>query len=310
MERKILAAVDGSLFSFNALRYLGQLFTDLNEISVDLLYILPSPPLAIGSEWLSEDDRLLSLSPEMRGRYASANRFMEEAVLQLGRRGIAPQQVSCHIQLARAGVAADIIHAAKKGSYDALLLGRRGIGALEEMIGGSLSSSATKHCYEFPIWIVSGKVNARKFLLPVDSSFNSLKAADHLGFILQGNPYAEIFLLHLSTLLSGNTKPDWPELHTLWGKEWCDKHLCREDSVFHAPQQMLLDRGISPDRISHRHGGHCLTPHKPIFQQAVIEDCGTIVIGRRSSSNAKGLFDGVASRVLDIAKHVAIWLVG
>lgn len=87
MERKILAAVDGSVFSFNALRYLAQLFTDLEDIAVHLLYVVPCPPLPLGSEWIDEKDRLLSLSPEARGRYSRARRFMEEAVLQLGQIG-------------------------------------------------------------------------------------------------------------------------------------------------------------------------------------------------------------------------------
>jgi len=310
MERKILAAVDGSVFSYNALRYLGQLFTDLEDISVHLLYVLPSPPLPIGSEWIEEQDRLLSLSPAMRARYSGGKRFMEEAVLQLGRRGVSPQQVSCSVQLSRAGVAADIMHEAKRGFYDALLIGRRGVGAIEAMIGGSVSSTAAEQCYELPIWVVDGKVNARKFLLPVDTSFNSLKAADHLGFILQGNPYAEIFLLHLSALVGGNTDPDWPELYALWGKDWCADHLARPDSIFHAPEQILLERGIDVARICRRQGGHCFAPHKTIFRQSITDNCGTIVIGRRSKCKTKSFFHGVSDKVLDIASHVTIWLVG
>ena len=310
MERKILVAVDGSVFSFNALRYLAQLFTDLEDISVHLLYVVPSPPLPVGSEWIDEKDRLLTLSPEVRGRYSKARRFMEEAVLQLGRRGIAPAEINCQVQLSRTGVAADIIFEAKRGLYDALLIGRRGVGTIEEMIGGSISSTAARQCYELPIWIVDGKVNSRKFLLPVDTSFNSLKAADHLGFILQGNPYAEICLLHLSTLVGGNTQPDWPELHRLWGEEWCAEHLRLPDSVFHAPELILLERGVAADRISRHHEGKCFAAHRPIIRKSVVDDYGTIVIGRRAKSKKKGFFHGVSDKVLEIASGVAIWIVG
>lgn len=310
MERKILAAVDGSVFSYNALRYLGQLFTDLDDISVHLLYVVPSPPPPIGAEWMDEKDRLLSVSPEVRARYAAARRFMEEAVLQLGRRGIAPPQVTCHIRLLRVGVVADILYEAKKGCYDALLIGRRGVGALEELISGSVSATAARQCYELPIWIVDGKVNARRFLLPVDTSFNSLKAADHLGFILQGNPYAEICLLHLSALMGGNTEPDWPALHALWGEEWCNEHLHRPDSVTHAPHQILLERGVSADRICRRHEGRCFSPHKPIVRQSLLAECGTIVIGRRAKGKKTGFSLGVSNKVLEIASGVAIWVVG
>lgn len=311
MERKILAAVDGSVFSFNALRYLSQLFTDLDDILVHLLYVVPSPPPPVGADWLDERDRLLSLSPTTRARYVGAKRFMEEAVLQLGRRGIAPEQVSCRVQLSRTGVAADIIYEAKQGLYDALLIGRRGVGIIEEMIGGSVSATAARQVHDLPIWIVDGKVNARKFLLPVDTSFNSLKAADHLGFILQGNPYAEICLLHLpSVLIGGNTKPDWPELHALWGEEWCNEHLHQEESVIHGPRRILLDRGVAPERITWQHEGRSLSPHKPIVKKSMVDDFGTIVIGRRAKVKSQGVFSGVSDKVLSIASQVAVWIVG
>lgn len=310
MERKILVAVDGSSYSFNALRYLARLFTDLEDISVNLLYVVPSPPPPIGESWIDEQDRLLCMSPEVRARYSGARRFMEEAVLQLGRRGIAPTHVSCQVQLSRVGVSADIIHEAKTGFYDALLLGRRGIGTIEEMISGSVSNIVAQHSHVLPIWIVDGKVNARKFLLPVDSSFNSLKAADHLGFILQGNPYTQICLLHLSTLVGGNTEPDWSELEELWGKDWCTEHLRHPDSVFHGPRQMLIERGISTEQIYQHHDKRCLTPHKPIIKHSAVDECGTIVIGRRSKTKAKGIFSGVSEKVLDLARGVAIWIVG
>jgi len=310
MERKILAAVDGSVFSFNALSYLGQLFADLDDIAIHLLYIVPGPPPPIGEEWLDETERLIGLPPTAMARWNQAKRFMAEAVLQLGRRGIAAGQIFCHIQLSRVGVAADIIHEAVQRAYDALLIGRRGVGAIEEMIGGSVSNTAAHHSHELPIWIVDGKVNAHRFLLPVDTSFNSLKAADHLGFILQGNPYAEICLLHLSTLFGGNTEPDWPELHALWGETWCAEHLHKPDSVFHGPKQMLLERGVSESRICPHHDSHCFSPHKPILQRSALEQCGTIVIGRRSKAKTTGIFAGVSEKVLDLASGVAIWIVG
>ncbi len=124
------------------------------------------------------------MAPQERGGYSSAKRFMQEAVLQLGRRGIAAGQVSTQIMLSRAGVAAEIIFEAQNGLFDALLIGRRGMTRIKELVMGSVSASVAQGCHDLPVWIVDGKVNSRKFLLSVDKSLNSLKAADHLGFIL------------------------------------------------------------------------------------------------------------------------------
>ena len=158
MERKILVAVDGSTYSYNSLRYLSELFTDLKEIYIHLLYVVPTGSLPLGMEWLCDQDRILSLSPAERRRYYSAKRFMQEAVLQLGRRGIVAEQVSTQIMLAKAGVAADIIYEAHSGLYDALLIGRRGLTKIEELILGSVSDAVARDCYSMPVWVVDGKV--------------------------------------------------------------------------------------------------------------------------------------------------------
>lgn len=310
MERKILAAVDGSPYSFNALRYLSYLFTDLEEIVVHLLCVIPAGALSLGQEWVDEQDRLFMARPEVRKKLVSAKRFMEEAVLQLGRRGIAPAQVETSVRLSRMGVAADIMLEARQGLYDALLIGRRGIGKIEELLlGSSLSAQMAEKCYDLPLWVVDGKVNSRRFLLPVDSSFNSLKAADHLGFILRNNPYAEITLLHFAAFLGGDTKPDWEALARQWGKRWCDAHLRRPDSLYHGPSQMLIERGVPPEKISTLEAGRCLSLHKALIQTGT-DNYGTIVIGRRAKAQKKGIFKGVSAKLLEEAKGLAIWVIG
>lgn len=310
MEKKILVAVDGSNYSYNSLRYLGQLFADLSDVYIHLMYVVPTASLPMGMGWLSEQDRLLSLSPAERTRYYSAKRFMQEAVLQLGRRGISAEQVSTRIMLTKAGVAADIVCEARGGLYDALLIGRRGLTKIEELILGSVSATITQSCYSMPVWIVDGKVNSSKFLVPVDKSFNSLKAADHMGFILRNNPYAQISLIHLSSMLGGDTDPDFGVLEKQWGKIWCDQHLHCADAVFHGPEQMLIDRGVSAKQIFREQEAKALTPHGQIVKLSSGGHYGTVVIGRRAKGVKKGFFRGVSESVLNLARHVAIWVIG
>jgi len=311
MERKILAAVDGSVHSYNALRYLSHLFTDLEDISVHLLYVVPAGELPSAKEWMDELELMNCISPSTRKRMRQAKRFMEEAILQLGRRGIAPCQVTTTVKLSQSGVAADIIHHARQGLYDALMIGRRGLSMVEEWILGSVSSTITDLCHEIPIWVVDGKVNSRRFLMPVDHSFNSLKAADHLGFILQGNPYAEITLFHLASLFGGDKKTaDLAKLSARWGQEWCDTHVDRDDPVYHAPEQMLIERGIAPERIKRldKERGFDATRH--IVRKSALDKYGTIVVGRRDKDAGKSIAKGISERVLITASQVAIWVIG
>jgi len=307
MERKILAAVDGSVPSYNALRYLSHLFTDLADISVHLFYVVPVGSLEPGMDWLDDGDRLLVLPSEARERVRRAERFMEEAVLQLGRRGIGPDQVSTEITLSRMGVAHDIINEARKGLYDAVLMGRRGLGRVEEYILGSVSLDIVRQAADVPLWVVDGKVNSRLFLLPVDRSFNSLKAADHLAFILQDNPYAAVCLVHFEAVLGGDTEPDRKELESLWGAGWCAEHLEGEDAVYAAPEALLVERGFPAERVIRLPESHSFTPHGAILK--VCKGCGTVVIGRRRRAVDRVLVKRVSAKVMELAREIAVWLV-
>lgn len=310
MKRKILVAVDGSVFSFNALRYLSHLFTDLDYICVHLLYVVPTGLQSPGGEWMDDLEIMCRIGPKARALMSKGKRFMEEAVLQLGRRGIAPDQVETTVQLARAGTTADILFEARKGLYDALVIGRRGVSKIEEMFMGSVSSEIVNKCFDLPIWIVDGKVNSRRFLLAVDGTYNSLKAADHLGFILKDNPYVEITLFHLAALFTDEKKKlNRQDLHEKWGEEWCKIHLDREDSLYFAPEQMLVGHGISPERIKRFTKGMGVSAPKHILRHAEIDNNGTIVIGRRGKHARQGVFKGVSESVLGLANGVAIWIV-
>ena len=310
MERKILVAVDGSVYSSNALRYVSRLFTDLEDIHFHLFSVVPCGALQPGMEWVDEKDMLTTMRPEVKNRYRAAKRYVNEAVLQLGRRGIAPEQVTTSVHLSRMGVAKDILAEAMSGMYDALLIGRRGMGMIEEMFMGSVSSTILEKSHSVPLWVVDGQVDSRKFLLPVDGSIHSLSAADHLGFILQDNPYAEITLFHSTSLFGTKTELKPEDVSEMWGKEWCDTHLTEPDCLYTAPKQLLLENGFSEERIHWLEAKKGIEPAQQILRLATKENFGTIVMGRRGKDTKKGIFKGVSDRVIFKAEHIAFWIIG
>ena len=309
MERKLLVTVDGSVYSANTLRYLSRLFEDLDEVFLHLLCVVPCTVSAAGRDWLDDLDLISSMSPGSRKQYAAAKRYMNEAVLQLGRRGVNPQQVSTQVQLARTGVAGDILDVARKGLYDALIIGRRGLTKLEEMVMGSISDRILKKCNDVPIWVVDGQVNSRKFLLPVDGSFHSLKAADHLGFILKDNPYAEVTLFHSEAMFSQKYTLDPEQCRQLFG-DVCDYILGNSpDSHFLGPEQLLVNSGFPAEKIQRLTTSKGVHPSRQIIRQALIDDFGTIVMGRRSGATKKGFLGSVSAKVMAMAEDVSVWIV-
>jgi len=311
MQKKILVAVDGSPYSTHSLRYLGQLFQQLPEIHFHLLSLVPASSLGTAArDWLSEAELLNTVNPATRNLLSAQKKYMLQATDTLKRLGIAEEQIHTSVRLSQHSVAQEIIREARQGKYDALLIGRRGIGKLEEIIMGSVSATILDKCHDVPLWIIDGQVDSRKFLVPVDGSSHSLKAIDHLAFILADNPFAEVTLFYSKALLGSRPAIEPKDFYAVWGEAWCEEHLRREDSLFHAPRQILIDGGFPAERIFRLETSMGFDPSRQILRQALIDDFGTIVMGRRGEEVNKGIFRGVSDRVLLMAEEVAIWIVG
>lgn len=310
MERTILVAIDGSVYSRYALHYLATLFAGQPEVRLHLLSLVQSGGQPAGSEWLSEQELLNTMSQATRKHVQEQHQCVASGAEFLVRHGFAPAQITTSARLARGNVAREILHEARSGRYDALLVGRRGIGKLEEMILGSVSATLLEKCHDVPLWIIDGEISSRKILVPVDGTFHSLMAVDHLAFILGGNPHAEVTLFHSAAMLANRPEIRPEQFYAQWGREWCDTHLSRPDSLFHAPRQILVEGGFPAERILWLQTMKGIDPSRQILRQALLDGFGTIVMGRRPGDVDKGLFRGVSDRVLLMAEQVAVWIVG
>ena len=107
-----------------------------------------------------------------------------------------------------------------RGRYDALVVGRRGMGKVGELFFGSVTAFLVGKCHEIPIWLIDGEITSNRFLLAVHSKPQSLLAADHLAFMARSNPDAEILLYHSNILFSNDKLVDPEEFQKIWGKLW------------------------------------------------------------------------------------------
>lgn len=310
MEKKILVAVDGSIYSSNTIQYLGSLFGQMPEVKFHLLSIISCSSLPSSKEWMDELELLNCLPPEAQKRLRSAKTYMKTALAKFAKLGVAEERITTDVRLGRQATSLDILSEARQGLYDSLVIGRRGITKLEELVMGSISEEILKKCHNVPIWIIDGQVDSHKFIVPIDGSFCSMMAVDHLSHILQDNKYCDITLFHSTAMLSTVRSLDPQELYDHWGREWCDEHLSRPDSLYHAPKQRLMDSGIPAENIHWLHTSKGIEAGRQILRQAMIDDFGTIVIGRRGGDIKKGMFRGVSDRVILMGDQVAIWIVG
>ena len=306
-------AVDKSRYCQNILTYLCKLYCQQPEISFHLLSIVSHSTSQAAKDWLDQSDLLSTVDPATRKRFLSCKSHMANAKKKLLECGFAEGQIETSIRFSQQSVVGDIIHEARKGLYDAIIIGKKDLSLLERMVVGSVSAGILNKNNGLPVWVISGEIKTQKILVPVDCSVHTLAAVDHLAFIIKDNPLVEITLFHSCSLLASGQITSREHFYEKWGKEWCDKHLKGDDDGhfhFSAPEQLLKEAGVPPEKVHRLKSKSGVEPGQMIVHHVKQDNFGTIVMGRRHKDVNKGIFQGVSDRVLANVNDVAIWIVG
>ena len=309
MEKKILIAVDGSIYSSQSLEYIALLFTGTADIHFHLITCISAGENIIP---VATDDRnsLLPDAPGAGRKRLTAQSYLQKATDKLVRLGITPERITSSVEISGQNIAGAIQYQAEHLLTDSVLVGRRGLNALSEMLLGSVSATLLKNCHEIPIWIIDGEVTNRNFLAPVDGSLPSLLAIDHLAHIMEGRKDITIFLFHCHRFLEKKSEANLEACYQIWGKEWCDSNLTGDTHIFDGPTQLLTEAGIPPKNIIILPEVSDLETAHGILRQAHKQQCGTIVIGRRGDGTTKGILGGVSDRTIKHSQNIALWVVG
>lgn len=309
MKKKILIAIDGSIYSSQSLEYIALLFADTPAIHFHLMICISSSESILP---VPTDNRN-SLFPEPLGfgrKRQTAQSCLEKATDKLARLGIASERITSSVEISGQDIAITIQHQAEHLLMDSILVGRRGLNYVSEMLLGSVSATLLKNCHEIPLWIIDGEVRKRNFLVPVDGSIPSLLAIDHLAHIMEGRKDITFFLFHCHRFLGKKIEANLESCYPVWGKEWCDTHLTGDNHIFDGPTQLLIEAGIPESNIITLSEVPDLDVAHGIIRQAHKHHCGTIVIGRRGDGTTKGILGGVSDRTLKHSQDIALWVIG
>ena len=307
MKRQILICLDDSPTSFQALLYVAELFRTEPEVDIQLLHCHG----ATSTPYPQPEDHRQSLVPDISSSKAAqkGSRLLEKAKAKLLDQGLAESRVSTCCQPAT-NVAQAIHQIGAHQLVDAIVLARRGVGIVGELLLGSVSSALFDKCRNIPLWIIDGDIRSHRFLVPVDGTPNSLMAIDHLAHIFRGRGDVTFYLLHVRGFLSSPPVCKPETFYDRWGKEWCDTHLSGGSCMFTGPTDLLADSDIPRDRIITLPQPTAIEESTAIINAAKKNDCGTIVIGRRPEREVKSIFGGVSKRTILQAENLALWVIG
>ncbi len=309
MQKEILIAIDGSTYSNHSLAYISTLFAADPDVHFHLCTWITAGGSIMPSAANSKDS-LIPTGSNQEKKTAKAKRYLHKATEKLVRQKIDPERIHSSVHISGYDYAAAIQQKAGKDLVDSVLIGRRGLNGISEMLMGSVSTALFRKCHNTPLWIIDGEVQSKRFLVPVDGSVNSLMAVDYLCHIFEQRSDIQVCLFHCTAIFGKKLQCDPKRFYDKWEKEWCDSNLSGNDCLFNGPKRLLLDAGIPDQHIEILPESTDIEEAHSIVSEAKKQDCGTIVMGRRGKGITKGLFGGVSDRAIKHVQDLALWIIG
>jgi nucleotide-binding universal stress UspA family protein len=312
-KKKVLVAVDGSDQSFDTVRYVGDILASL-VVEVVLFHIQSKIDDAFWDMgvYSAYHTRIADIGAWDVTQKNKAKEFMNHAREILLGAGFSEESIKVDIHEKRAGVARDIVEESKNG-YSAVVVGRKGVSRLKDLVIGSVAHKLVEKLLHVPVWVVGGTPRAGKILLPFDGSDGSMKAVRHVGEIM-GSSGSDIGLVHVTRSIQhfsvvgemAVTLKQEREIEAQWAEDAKAELKPKLDRA----KAFLMDAGFDADRISFKFITGTSSRAGAIVEEARREGYGTIVLGRRGLSRVAEFFMGsVSNKVLHMAKEMAVWVV-
>ena len=309
MDKKILLAVDDSLQSKYAVKYAVAISSTVKDLYYVLFHVQPMISLYLKDEAHKSPQARAELDKVTKKNDKSARKILEQYNKDMVSMGIDEARIEVVTQPRALGLAKDIIDFAHVGRYDAIVVGSRRMSRLQKVFMGSVSSNLLEHSQYIPVWIVDGEVTSDKIMVAVDGSESSIRAVDHISFMLMGNINVEITLLHVMSKArefyedSLDEEPS-EELEDLVTS--CDKK--RIDQFYALAVKKFKEAGISENQIEILTVEQRNRPGRVIIETAAKGKFGTVVIGRRGIN--KSFFTGsVSHHVINKISGCVLWVV-
>jgi nucleotide-binding universal stress UspA family protein len=315
IQKKLLVLVDGSERAIQTVGYVKNFMLVDGNTRIVLFHVFSGLPEECGE--LEKGPTGANAVQQLNNRKMAEKRkiraYLEQAKKILIAGGFAEPSIEVKFHPLEKGVARDIIAEAGNG-YSAVVLRRRGMGALKTVILGSVAVQLLQSLTFIPIVIVGQAPPVKKILLAVDASAASMKAVEFVASFLGGQGY-EICVFHaipglgaVNFDLSEVKKHEPPEVEM---SDTClEAFKLKVARLFQDVKDRLTAAGFESEKISEKIISGVHSRSDAIVKEAADGGYGTIVVGRRGLSKVDAFFMGrVGHEVVYGGKNFTVWVV-
>lgn len=155
----VLIAIDESENAMKAVEYAASAVRE--KIQVTLYHVLPKVPakeigkaeMMVGHHLVFQED-FESFRTWLDQKKAIMEEVMDNAKSILAKAGIDKKNVKTIIEEGKQGVARDILNEQKRGEYDTVVVGRRGLSGTKAFFSGSVSNKIVQHAKNCAVWVI------------------------------------------------------------------------------------------------------------------------------------------------------------
>ena len=290
MKKHFLATVSNDYDQLTGLEFVCSFFKKLSEHQVTLLHICRLDAGNINKSllemWEHPDERV-SGKPTIGARKA-----LDKATEMLSQSKMSVDSMMTKTFAERYGKIKDILNESSSGLYDAVILGKRASYSLQWFFERPSDETAKAiigdSSLNTPLWICPQPESGRRnVLVCVDGSEDSLRAVDHVGFILSLQDQHNITLL---TVDNGSG--------------------LNPDNIFQRSTKILTDHSIANERVS-TETTWGLNIAGTITSYAEKNNFAAIAAGLHGVNEGFmkriSLAGGTTSTLIERAEKVAIW---
>jgi nucleotide-binding universal stress UspA family protein len=306
---RVLMTVDGSDRSRNMVRYAAQIL-DPASVRVVLFHVENRVPDFFWDVEKNPYTRAAQLSATTweEGRRAAMERFMEESRRILMDHGFPPASILTRLDAMKEGIARDILARTHDG-YEAVFAGRRGQSRLRDLVLGGVATKLTNRLTDAPLVLVGGGLPRRKTLVALDGSEAAFAALRSFG-ALSARADHEVILFHAVRSFPYNDLAE--ESQRLMRESenvWVEDHLKHIRPQLEEARQWLIRAGFNEMKIQVRVVTGVVSRAGSVVEEARLQDCGAIVVGRRGlTAITENVMGRVSTKVIHLSRGLTVWL--
>ncbi len=312
MERernKILAAIDGSEQTHELVDYLSGIIP-AQETEIVLFHVMAKIPDSLRNR--EKDPQTARHIENLKKWEVEREKQVRDLMRSLRRQfvsiGMPEYSTMISIQKAKEGIAKDLLNEAQRG-YNAVLIGRGRTGGVGGQVLGSVAMKLGSKLSSANLWLVGKRPPRGKILIALDSSDAAMRAVRHVGSMIDRAAHS-LELLHIvrgiSVSAAGREKI-FPEEYRQRLIEEAENQI---RPAFDKAVEILTSAGIARDRISTKVISGVPSQAGAIYEEAMREGFGTVVLGRKGLSNIQEFDMGrVSAKLVQLAGGFSLWMI-